>query len=211
MPLPPAKLRAHVRALQRSSRAIDDREMDALLGIREREERLDGIALVLEHGNEQIDLYDGTPYEVVRELFARLRPRRGDVFYDLGCGYGRVVLWGALVTGAEFRGIDLVEQRLAPARRAVRRLALTNVQLVQGNVRSTRFDDGNLFFLFDPFFPETLRRVGRRLARIARARPIRIATHWESNAFFARRRWLQEIDDVTASDDPYRLRLFRSF
>src|ERR1043166_1348932 len=30
--------RAHVRALQRSSRAIDDGEMDALLGIREREE-----------------------------------------------------------------------------------------------------------------------------------------------------------------------------
>ena len=211
MPLPPAKLRAHVRALQRSSRAIDDREMDALLGIREREERLDGIALVLEHGNEQIDLYDGTPYEVARELFARLRPRRGDVFYDLGCGYGRVVLWGALVSGARFCGIDLVEQRLAPARRAVRRLALTNVRLVQGNVLSTRFDDGNLFFLFDPFFPGTLRRVSRRLARIARARPIRIASHWQSNAFFARRRWLHEIDAAAASDDPYRLRLFRSF
>lgn len=185
--------------------------MDALLGIREREERLDGVELILEHGNELIDAYDGTPYAVVRELFARLRPRRGDVFYDLGCGYGRVVLWGALLSDAQFRGIDLVPQRLAPARRAARRLALANVQLLQGNVLSTRFDDGNLFFLFDPFFRETLRRVGLRLARIARNRPIRIASHWQSNHFFARRQWLREIEGVRAADDdPYRLRLFCS-
>jgi SAM-dependent methyltransferase len=211
MVLTPGKLRAHVRALQRSSRSLDDRELDALLGITEREERLDAVELILEHGNELIDAYDGTPYEVVRELFRRLRPRRGDVFYDLGCGYGRVVLWGALLSGAQFRGIDLVAQRLAPAQRAARRLGLTNVEFLQGNVLSTRFDDGNLFFFFDPFFQTTLRRVGLKLARIAHNRPIRIASHWQSNAFFARRQWLREIDDGrAANDDPYRLRLFCS-
>ncbi|HEY6136768.1 MAG TPA: methyltransferase domain-containing protein [Thermoanaerobaculia bacterium] len=211
MALTPGKLRAHVRALQRSSRSLDDRELDALLGITEREETLDGVELILEHGNELIDVYDGAPYEIVRELFRRLAPRRGDVFYDLGCGYGRAVLWGALVSGARFRGIDLVPQRLAPAQRAAKRLRLTNVRFTQGNVLSTRFDDGNLFFLFDPFFPNTLRRVGLRLARIARMRPIRIASHWQANEYFARRRWLREIDDEeTASDDPYRLRLFGS-
>jgi len=211
MALEPGKVRAHVRALQRSSRSLDDRELDALLGIAEREERLDPVELILEHGNELIDVYGGTPYEVVRELFRRLHPHRGDVFYDLGCGYGRVVLWGALLGGAQFRGIDLVPQRLAPAQRAASRLGLTNVRFVQGNVLSTRFDDGNLFFLFDPFFRNTLRRVGLRLARIARTRPIVIASHWQSNAFFARRRWLREIDEGrAASDDPYRLRLFRS-
>lgn len=205
------RVRAYVRALQRSSRAIDDGEMDALLGIREREERLDGMELVLEHGNELVDAYGGTPYDVVRELFARLKPRRGDVFYDLGCGYGRVVLWGALVSGAEFRGIDLVRQRLAPAQRAARRLGLENVRFTQGHVLSTRFDDGNLFFLFDPFFRTTLRRVGLRLAHIARTRRIVIASYWQSNEFFARRPWLREIDDGrAASDDPNRLRIFGS-
>jgi len=204
-------IRAHVRALQRTSRVIDDREMDALLGIAEREERLDGVELVLEHGNELIDLYSGTPYETVRELFRRLKPRRGDVFYDLGCGYGRVLLWGALVSDAEFRGIDLVEQRLAPARRCARRLALDNVRFLQGHVLSTPFDDGNLFFLFDPFFRKTMRRVGLKLARIARRRPIRIASHWQSNDYFAACPWLHEIDTVrAANDDPYRLRIFRS-
>jgi len=211
MPLTPGKLRAHVRALQRSSRSLDDRELDALLGIAEREETIDGVELILEHGNEMIDVYDGTPYEVVRELFGRLATRRGDVFYDLGCGYGRAVLWGALVSGAQFRGIDLVAQRLAPAQRAARRLGLKNVRFTQGNVLSTRFDDGNLFFLFDPFFPNTLRRVGSTLARIARTRPIRIASHSQTNDYFAGRRWLREINDrEPASDDPYRLRLFGS-
>src|SRR5437764_8331803 len=83
MAVTPVKVRAHVRALQSSSRSLDDRELDALLGIAEREERLDPVELILEHGNELIDVYDGTPYEVVRELFRRLHPRRGDIFYDL--------------------------------------------------------------------------------------------------------------------------------
>lgn len=208
MPVTPETIRAHVRALHRSSRPLDDRELDALLGIREREDRLDGIELILEHGNELIDAYDGSPYETVREAIRRLAPRRGDVFYDLGCGYGRVVLWGALVSAATFRGIDLVHQRLAPAMRAQRRLGLANAGFVQGNVLSARFDDGNLFFLFDPFFDDTLRRVALRLARIARRRPIRIASHWQSNLYFARRPWLREIGPE--GDDPYRLRLFAS-
>lgn len=204
-------IRNHVRSLHRSSRPIDDRELDALLGIVEKEDRLDPIALVLEHGNESIDAYDGSPYEVAREAVRRLAPKRGDVLYDLGCGYGRVVLWAALVSEAEIRGIDLVAQRLAPAQRAIRRLGLQNARVVQGNVLSTRFDDGNLFFLFDPFFRPTMERVSLRLARIARAHPIRIASHWMSNDFLSRRRWLREIaDPAGASDDPYRLRMFTS-
>lgn len=204
-------IRAHVRALHRSSRPIDDREIDALLGIAEKEDRLDPIELVLEHGNESIDAYDGSPYEVAREAVRRLRPGRRDVLYDLGCGYGRVVLWAALVSDAEVRGIDLVPQRLAPAQRAIRRLGLRNAQVVHGNVLSTPFDDGTLFFLFDPFFRKTMERVSRRLARIARMHPIRIASHWLSNEFLARRRWLREvIEPHDASDDPYRLRVFVS-
>lgn len=206
----PAQIRSHVRALHRSSKPIDDRELDALLGIRERESRLDGVELVLELGNELIDAYDGTPYDVVREAIRGLAPKRGDVFYDLGCGYGRVVLWGALVSDAVVRGIELVPQRLAPARRAVERLALRNAALIQGNVLSTPFDDGNLFFLFDPFFRDTFRRVSRHLARIARDHPIRIASHWESNMLLESRRWLREIAVRESDGDPYRLRFFTS-
>jgi len=203
----PEKVRAHIRALQRSARPIDDREIDALLGIPEREDRLDGVALILEHGPGAIDGYDGTPYEVVRDVIRRLAPKRNDVFYDLGCGYGRVVLWGALVSGARFNGIELVRQRLAPAMRAKKRLALDNLELHQANVLSSRFDDGNLFFLFDPFFTRDLRRVGSALARIARRHPIRIASMWQSNHYFARRRWLRELG---ANDDAFGLRVFTS-
>lgn len=204
-------IRNHVRSLHRSSRPIDDRELDALLGIVEKEDRLDPVALVLEHGNEAVDGYDGSPYEVAREAVRRLGPQGGDVLYDLGCGYGRVVLWAALVSDAEIRGIDLVTQRLASARRAIRRLGLKNARVVQGNVSSTRFDDGTHFFLFNPFFRGTMQRVSLRLARIARAHPIHVATYWMSNDFLSRRRWLREIvDPRDGSDDPYRLRMFAS-
>ena len=203
----PETIRARVRALHRSPRPLDNRELDALLGIRERESQIDGIALILEHGPGMIDGYDGTPYDVVRDVIRRLAPRRGDVFYDLGCGYGRVVLWGALVSRARFVGIELVPQRLRPALRAKERLGLDNLELLQTNVLSSRFDDGNLFFLFDPFFTRDLERVGRALARIARHHPIRIASMWQSNHYFARRRWLREIG---ANEDPFGLRVFSS-
>ncbi|HEY0371712.1 MAG TPA: class I SAM-dependent methyltransferase [Thermoanaerobaculia bacterium] len=204
-------IRAYVRELHRSARPIDDREVDALLGITEEEERLDPFELVLEHGNELIDAYDGSPYEVAREAVRRLQPKRTDVLYDLGCGYGRVVLWAALVSEAEVRGVELVPVRATLAQHAIRRLRLANARVVQGNVLSTSFDDGNLFFLFDPFFRQTMERVSRKLARIARAHPIRIASHWMSNDVFARRRWLREmVDPRDTSDDPYRLRLFAS-
>lgn len=202
----PETIRSHVRALHRSSRPIDDAEVDALLGIQPREDRIDAVELIVEHGPGMIDGYDGTPYEVVRDAIRRLAPKRGDVFYDLGCGYGRVVLWGALVSGARFRGIELVPQRLRPALRAQQRLGLGNLELRQGNVLSSRFDDGNLFFLFDPFFAEAMRRVGHMLARIARDHPIRIASLW-GNDYFRRRRWLREIG---THDDPYELALFVS-
>jgi len=204
-------IRAYVRELHRSSRPIDDREVDALLGIDEEEARLDPVELVLEHGNEFIDAYDGSPYEVARDAVRRLLAVRGDILYDLGCGYGRVVLWAALVSDAEVRGIELVPERANPAQRAIRRLRLANARVTLGNVLSTRFDDGNLFFLFDPFSSETMQRVTRRLAGIARDHPIRIASHWMSNDVLARRRWLREEHDPrVANGDPYRLRLFAS-
>jgi predicted RNA methylase len=196
----------YIRALHRSSRPIDDAEVDALLGIRRREGRLDHVRLAEDLGVEQFS-YDDTPYEVVREALHRLAPRRGDVFYDLGCGYGRVVLWGSIVSAARFHGVELVPQRIAVADRARRRLALRNLVLHQANVRSVGFDDGTLFFLFDPFFNATLEHVTRRLRRIAHEHPIRIASYWGTGRFFARRRWLRELE---CGEDPNGLRIFDS-
>jgi SAM-dependent methyltransferase len=199
-------VRHHIRALHRSSRQIDDAEIDALLGIRRQERRLDYGQLVVDLGVEQFS-YGDTPYEVVREAMHRLSPRRGDVFYDLGCGYGRVVLWGSIVSPARFHGVELVPQRIAVAEGARRRLALRNLVLHQANVRSVDFDDGTLFFLFDPFFNATLAHVTRRLSFAARRHPIRIASYWGTGRFLARRRWLREEE---AGDDPNGLRVFHS-
>jgi hypothetical protein len=121
------------------------------------------------------------------------------------------VLWGAIVSDAIYRGIELVPQRLDVAERARRRLGLDNLELRQGNVRSRSFEDGTLFFLFDPFFTDTMRRVAARLARIAKCHQIRIGSTWGSNLFFARQPWLREIlTEPVTNDDPYRLRIFAS-
>lgn len=50
-------------------------------------------------GREQF-YYSGTHYELIRRVIRIIKPKANDVVYDLGCGYGRFVLYGALVKGA---------------------------------------------------------------------------------------------------------------
>ncbi len=155
-----------------------DARIDELLGIpesdhrtweRELEERYDGL--------EQT-YYEGTSYERIREIFRALKLTAGDVVYDLGCGYGRLVFYGALTTEAQFRGVELVPERVRAARAVKERLAIENAEIVEGHVLGQDFSDGNIFYMFDPFSKETLWQVLERLQTISERKPITIVSHY---------------------------------
>jgi len=208
------RLRSQFLSWHESHRSLSDTCIDRALGIRhiEIERELDLVKLILEFQTERL-IYSATPYNVIRDAMRGLNPGRGDVFYDLGAGYGRVLLYGALTHGATFRGIEIVPSRVEEANRIRSHLALEQLDFRQGNAQSDDFSDGNLFFLFNPFFSEVLQVVGLRLRRIAQTRQIRIASVANSNAYFARQRWLGEIDLPMRSSQPwspYELRLFVS-
>lgn len=57
--------------------------------------------------------YQGTDYQVTRYLLNKVKPGPQDIVYDLGCGYGRVILYGALTTEARYRGIEIVGERVS--------------------------------------------------------------------------------------------------
>lgn len=192
--LSPHDIRAYIVNLHHSRKKLHEARVDNLLGIGASGSELstDIGYLLASLGNEQLE-YQGTPYSMIRDAINETHPGSRDTFYDLGSGYGRVLLWGALVCSARFRGIEIVPGRAAAAQAAAVRLGLTNLDIRQGNVLRTPFDDGNIFFMFDPFFPETMGKVSRSLRRIARTRPIRIASTWGSSSYFLKQSWLRPL------------------
>jgi SAM-dependent methyltransferase len=92
-----------------------------------------------------------------------------DVLVDVGCGKGRVLnYWLELGLGNRIVGIE-IDERFAQF--AARRLVgHRNVQVICGDALSTLPTDGTVFFLFNPFGPETLARLAERIATDCTAR-----------------------------------------
>jgi SAM-dependent methyltransferase len=169
-----------------------DRELDEILGTRSKdnEKDIDRDWLISEYGMEQY-LYEGTPYDYIRYIIHKLKPKQEEVIYDLGSGYGRLVLYGALTTRATYRGVEIVPERVLAAERAKNNLGLRNAEFYQGNVVDLDISGGDIYFLFNPFFHETLESVGKKLKDIAQKGKIKIIT-WggASNEFFEEQEWL---------------------
>lgn len=85
---------------------------------------------------------------VLRDIFPRLELTAKDVFYDVGCGTGKIVIQAALHTLCKAKGIELAEQRVGIALEALNRLRLlegklsiprkitSNIVIVQGDACS---------------------------------------------------------------------------
>lgn len=173
---------------------LDDGTIDDLLGlqIKKQESLINTHALKELFGVEQF-IYEGTPYEMIREFIQELNPKEGEIVYDLGAGYGRVILYGALTTNAKFVGAEIVPERAHPCQQIIKKWNIRNASMFQVNVLDLDLSNGNTFFLFNPFYLETLERVGEQLKSIAKTQKIKIAT-WggTSNEYFLNCKWLAE-------------------
>lgn len=158
---------------------IADSSLDEALGLPSGSWRLDAAAdTAVQHRHPGESIVNvATPYAICRGLLDALSPSAGETVIDLGCGDGRVVLYGALLTPASFEGIELVAERAANGRRAIARLSLENAAVTEGNVLDHDFRHGDVFYLFRPFSVETESQVLAQLHQQATQRTITIAAH----------------------------------
>jgi hypothetical protein len=219
----PAALRAFVRELdaadwsdvaplgRREGDPALDAAIDRLLGLRRpallSREEADWGGLAGVAGGQELDPTP-TSYHRIHAAVRALDLGAEDVFYDLGAGWGRVVVYAALATDARARGVEVVGYRAAVARRAIGRYAISSARVVRGSAAAAgAFDDGTAFFLYDPFDGPTWSAVLARLRAIARLRPIRLLAHVffpATDRRLAAARWLRPVRDVAGAD----LRLF---
>jgi len=179
---------------------LSDTALDQLLHLswRRTEASFDLLKLLGHYGSEQFE-YGSLAYNDIRWIIHALRLTARDVVYDLGAGYGRFMIYGAVVAPARFKGIEIVRERAARIERAKARFGLRNASVVTNNAVAEDFTDGTKFYLFSPFFMPTLRAVSKKLQACAVKRPITIVAVDQAVSFFARQRWLMR---ATASFAP---------
>lgn len=116
-----------------------------------------------------------TDYDCLRLAFQAIEITPSDILYDLGSGYGRVAVYAAAVTRAgRIIGIEFVAEKVAEAIRVCREHSLSQVEFIKDDVRHADFHNGTVFYLFNPFLPETLKAVFDKLRKIAQDHPIRL-------------------------------------
>lgn len=191
-----------------------DEEINTLLGLLEDEQetKVSRPTLDAQFGLEQF-IYEGTPYEYARWFLHMLDPLDDDVVYDLGSGYGRVVLYGAIATSAQFKGIEIVPERVDLSREVKQRLAVPNATFVSAPVRECDFSDGTIFFLFNPFLEKTFRQTLDRLEKLAQTKRIRIVC-WGGGRteLIGFQPWLHELSRESDASQPFshKIKFFES-
>lgn len=168
-----------IRAFHRGEVVATDDDLDAALGLPRRQPVMaihEDPELVRRHPGESFaDL--PTPFDVARGLFETLDLDADDVVFDLGCGTGRVVLYGAAVTPARFHGIEIVEERVVIAQEAIRASGIERVTFVDGSVLDHDLSQPTVFYMARPFTDEIEQRVFARLYEEAQRRDVTVVTH----------------------------------
>lgn len=141
-----------------------------------------------------------SPYPSVKYFFQRTEPKKGQVVYDLGSGFGRVVFYGGLVTGAFIKGIEIVPARVDECNRVKEKLKLENISFTHANVLDVDFSDGNVFFMYHPFSEKTGYSVFEKLRKISEQKTITIAVNLKVYGLEVNRSWLKRTNQELRGD-----------
>jgi hypothetical protein len=123
--------------------------------------------------------YSTVPYLAIFRILNSFSLTRSDVFVDLGSGKGRTVCCAATYDIERAVGIEDVGELCELSRHNVSRMRHRRApaDIVQGRVQQFDYRQGTVFYLFNPFGPDTLGQVLRNLAcgLHTSPRPVRIA------------------------------------
>src|SRR4051812_12995957 len=126
-------------------------------------------------GPDRVD-YEPSPWLVLGRVLPRESVGENDVFIDVGCGKGRVVLQAAMYPFRRVVGVELSPELHATAERNVARsmarLTCRNIELVQADVLDYEFpDDVTIAYFFNPFEGEVFGAVVEKLVASLRRNP----------------------------------------
>lgn len=121
-----------------------------------------------------------------------LQLRKDDVFVDYGCGKGRVVCFMALHDIKRVVGVELRKELAGFAREKIREIGpATPVDIYEQDAATFYSPDGTIFYLFNPFGVETVKRVLRNIHRSFEAHPRTLRIVYNNSIYS---NWLDSAD-----------------
>ena len=118
-------------------------------------------------GSEKADseVYHSRPYSRIWQILRPVPLGLTDVFFDIGCGAGRVLCVVARKRISRCVGLELSKPlcELAAKNVASLRGRRTPVEIVCVDAAFADYDHGTVYFLFNPFGPSTLKEVIKRI------------------------------------------------
>lgn len=118
--------------------------------------------------------YGEITYEGLATLLKDLKLNSKDVFYDLGCGVGKVCIQVILTTPAKAIGIELSSTRVQKAelirQDMIKKETLTNknrLRFIKGNIADEALKDATVIFMCSTCFPDKLmKQLTEKMAKL---------------------------------------------
>lgn len=131
---------------------------------------------------------EGTSYRALDIIANHLRPGPEDVFFDIGCGYGRTLLYFADKVKRSI-GVELRHDVAEQARANVTASGARNVEIITGDAASQDYSSGTIIYIYNSFDADVMKLVLERLKggrfRLCYVNPVENATlhqtDWLSN------------------------------
>jgi len=167
---------------------------------------IEGVLIPLPHPEPTVERdygmvrYEPTPISVILELYDQVQFSRGDVFYDLGSGLGKVVMLLHLLAGIACIGVEFEPAFYAYAVQRAASLGLTGAKFINADARDVDYSQGTVFFIFNPFGGEIFNTVFAKLEKVAQTRKITICSYGAGTPPLAELPWLQ-VDDPGTIDE----------
>ena len=114
------------------------------------------------------------------------------VFYDLGSGYGNIILFGALkYPEAQFKGIEILPERNQVCASIIQKEQIANASVICDDILKADVSDGNVFYLYNPLFDFQYGELLNKLYQISLIKSIVVIA--ESRCvYFDQTDWLEE-------------------
>lgn len=126
------------------------------------------------------------------DLFDPVQITNETVFYDLGSGYGNIILYGAVkFPFACFKGIEILKERNEICVSIIEKEKLKNVVAICGDILKADISDGTIFYLYNPLFDFQYAEILNTLYQISLSKSIVVIA--ESRClFFDEADWLEQ-------------------
>lgn len=108
-----------------------------------------------------------TPYDKLQKALGHLKLKQDDVFVDLGCGKGRAVIFAAMQKLKKVVGVELDKNLVDIAKDNLKKARFNNtpVEIIHADAAVFDVREGTIFFMFNPFGPNTVKKVADNIKK----------------------------------------------